>query len=162
MMSCFVMEPRALACMAEVIGRLLNVGYNSFGFEAPRSLYDALKDCNDATGFYNERYIYARLYTLNARAYAKRYREPEDTTPPDVDFSGLDIWERPEPNGHYGHAVKPWHYRFLKLVDCYNYQTDSGDEKDPLKKAMDELAQILCLFIVRNAAEYDAAPWGRF
>ena len=32
MMSCFVMEPRALACMSEVIGRLLNVGYNSFGF----------------------------------------------------------------------------------------------------------------------------------
>ena len=162
-MSCFIMDLRALACMAEVIGRLLNVGYNSFGFEAPRELYDALNDCIDTTGFYSERLIYDRLYALNARAYAERYKKSEEATPPDIDFSGLDIWEHPDPNGRYGYVIKPWHYRLQKLIDYYNYQTDEGTaRKDPLKIAMDKLARILCAFIVRNTAEYDAAPWGTF
>lgn len=161
-MSCFVMEPRALACIALSVEKLLNMGYEAWGFEAPSGLYDALRDsCADEWDFYDSERIYSRLYELNARAYAERYKEQEDATLPNVDFSRLNIWERPDYNGHY--IIKPWHYRLQKLIDCYNYQTDEGSaRKDPLKKAMDELSRVLCAFIVRNAADYDAAPWGKF
>lgn len=159
-MSCFVMEPRAIAAIASNVSKLLNMGYEAWGFSAPDSLYDALSDCTDIAHFYQEEAIYKCLYEVNARAYAGRYNDPGiDTDAPKVDFCGLHIWEHVEYNGHY--IIMPWHYKFLKLVDCYNYQTsEDATRTDPLKKAMDELSHVLCAFIARNSDYYEKAPWG--
>lgn len=160
-MSCLMMNEKALAAIALAAENLLNMGYNAWGFEAPESLFEALRDCENERGFFDTKLIYSRLYILNSRAYAGRYKEPVNITPPEVDFSSVWLWKRPEYNGHY--IIKEWHYKLLKLLDCFNYQTaEQATSRDPLKKAMDELARVLSCFIARNSAAYEAAPWGNF
>lgn len=73
-MSSFMMSAEAHAALANTIEYILNSGFNRFGFDAPRSLHDALKDCRDRCGFYCANLIYSRLYTLNASAYHGRYK----------------------------------------------------------------------------------------
>ena len=155
-MSCFVMDARATAALALTVEEVLNMGFNYFGFDAPPALFEALEDCKDPAGFYQAKPIFARLYALNIRAYAGRYHEEADTTPPDVDFTGLKISQPPEAN-----TVKPWHYRWLKLVDCYIYQVEEdATARDPLALAMQDLSRVLSRFIATNSDEYAAAPWG--
>lgn len=161
-MSCYIMEPRALAALAIATEQILNMGFNYFGFDAPRALFDALEDCENPAGFYDARAIYGRLYALNARAYRGRYRQEADTEPPEVDFSGLTIAQPPEWHDHHA-TIQPWHYRLLKLMDCYTYQVDEdATAGDPLTRAMVELSAALMRHIVRNTDEYATAPWGRF
>lgn len=161
-MSCLMMNEKALAAIALSVESLLNIGYNAWGFEAPESLFEALRDCeNEFSSFYAEK-IYEKLYILNFRSYAGRYKEPLNITPPDVDFSSVKLWERPEYNNGF-YTIKEWHYKLLKLLDCFNYQTsEQTTSRDPLKKAMDEFARVLSGFIARNSAAYEAAPWGNF
>lgn len=160
-MSCLMMNEKALAAIALATENLLNMGYDAWGFDAPEILFESLSGCESECGFFYTEKIYEKLYILNSRAYAGRYNEPVNITPPDVDFSSLHLWERPEYNEFY--TIKEWHYKLLKLLDCFNYQTDEQTtSRDPLKKAMDELARVLSGFIARNSAAYSAAPWGNF
>ena len=160
-MSCFIMNEKALAALAIATEKVMNQGFNYFGFEAPRELYNALSDCKAGVyRDYNAPLIYAKLYALNARAYAGRYREDADITPPDVDFSGVDVTHAPQYADH-SYKVCPWHYQLAKLVDCYCYQTDEDATRgDELAKAMRELSNTLRGFIVQHSADYMAAPWG--
>lgn len=160
-MICLMMNEKALAAIALATENLLNMGYDAWGFDAPEILFEALRDCENERGFFHTEKIYEKLYVLNSRAYAGRYKEPVNIIPPEVDFSSLHLWKRPEYNGHY--IIKEWHYKLLKLLDCFNYQTaEQATSRDPLKKAMDELARVLSCFIARNSAAYEAAPWGNF
>lgn len=160
-MSCFIMNEKALAALAIATGKILNQGFNYFGFEAPHVLYDALNDCKaDVYRDYNAPQIYAKLYALNAQAYAGRYREDADITPPDVDFSGVDVTHAPQ-YADNSFKVCPWHYQLAKLVDCYCYQTDEDATRgDELIRAMRELSNTLRGFIVQHSADYIAVPWG--
>ena len=160
-MSCFIMNEKALAALAIATEKVMNQGFNYFGFEAPRELYNALSDCKAGVyRDYNAPLIYAKLYALNARAYAGRYREDVDTTPPDVNFSGLDI-TRPPQYAQNSFVVQPWHYRLAKLIDCYCYQvSEDATQGDDLAHAMTELARVVHAFIVQRSTDYIAAPWG--
>ena len=83
-MSCFIMSDQAHAATANTLEYILNSGFNRFGFDAPDSLYKALSDCRDRYGFYCSGLIFRRLYDLNSRAYAGRYKTVTDTTPPEM------------------------------------------------------------------------------
>lgn len=160
-MSCLMMNEKALAAIALATENLLNMGYNAWGFEAPESLFEALRDCENERGFFDAKLVYSRLYILNSRAYAGRYNEPVSLMIPEVNFSSVRLWERPEYNEYY--TIKDWHYKLLKLLDCFNYQTsEQATSRDPLKKAMEEFARVLSCFIARNSAAYEAASWGNF
>ena len=43
-MSCFILNDRALAVLADGIEKALNMGYNFAGMDAPRSLRDVLEE----------------------------------------------------------------------------------------------------------------------
>ena len=83
-MSCFIMSDQAHATTANTLEYILNSGFNRFGFDAPDSLYKALSDCRDRYGFYCSGLIFRRLYDLNSRAYAGRYKTDAYTTPPEM------------------------------------------------------------------------------
>ena len=161
-MSCFIMNEKALAALAIATEKVMNQGFNYFGFEAPRELYNALSDCKAGVyRDYNAPLIYAKLYALNARAYAGRYRDDLDITAPDVNFSGLDITHPPQ-YAQNSFVVQPWHYRLAKLIDCYCYQvSEDATRRDDLARAMHDLSNTLRGFIVQRSADYMAAPWGK-
>ena len=166
-MSCFVMNPEPLAALANTIAMVLYGGYNACGFEAPKSLYDALRDCHE--GYDRraipgcEKKIYERLYAVNVRAYNGRYgdhEEPEDETAPEIDV-GKYIIHRPPKYRDHGFAVQNWHYYMAKLLDCWLYQVaEDATMNDPLRLALEEFQGVLCGFIVRRSQPYTNIQWG--
>jgi len=161
-MSCFIMETKAIAALAVAIEKLINMGFNYFGFSVPDSLYKALYECAQVYphGFFSKKEIFSALYILNCRAYNTKYKvEEEAELIPEPDFSGCDITERLQYNGHY--IVKEWHYRLMKLLDCFLYQvSEDATYNDPLTIGLQDLSRTLCGFIVRNNDMYDKFPWG--
>ena len=157
-MSVLMMNDKGLATLSVAISQILNMGFNFFGFEAPEKLKNVLKDCRTDRHFYSDRKIFERLYTLNSRAYSDRYSvAAEEQIVPEPDFTGTTIAE-PREYTNYHAIIKPWHYKLLKLLDCFNYQVD--DMKDDLVPALNSLAVTLAGFIARNNDEYENAPWG--
>lgn len=99
-MSCFIMSDQAHAATANALEYILNSGFNRFGFDAPDSLYKALNDCRDRYGFYCSGLIFRRLYDLNSRAYAGRYKTDADTTPPEMPSVPPLVQEREREDQH--------------------------------------------------------------
>lgn len=161
-MSSFIMDTRAVAVIADGIEKTLNMGYNYLGLEAPESLRDALKDCADRHGFYDGAKIFAKLYSLNYWAYAERYegRHPEDVAEQPEPVAVNSLLARVEyANGHF--TVKPEHYKYTKLLECFMYQCNEGSAvKTQLYKGLDDLKRRWYSFLVCNSDEWAAAPWG--
>ena len=111
-MSCFIMSDQAHAATANALEYILNSGFNRFGFDAPDSLYKALSDCRDRYGFYCSGLIFRRLYDLNSRAYAGRYKTDADTTPPEMPSVPPLVQEREREDQH--EKLLPWHYKLAK------------------------------------------------
>ena len=78
-MSCFVMNPEPLAALANTIAMVLYGGYNACGFEAPKSLYDTLRDCHEG---YDRRAI---------PGCEKKIRNTETTV--SLFRTGITIWQ---------------------------------------------------------------------
>ena len=136
-----------------------NSGFNRFGFDAPDSLYKALSDCRDRYGFYCSGLIFRRLYDLNSRAYAGRYKTDADTTPPKMPSVPPLVQEREREDQH--EKLLPWHYKLAKLIDCEIYQaSEDATRKDPLLLALIDFSRVYTHFLVSNTADYNAAPWG--
>lgn len=158
-MSCFVMEPRAIAALARGLESILDIGYNYAGFEAPATLYNALEDCRDRYGYFEEKRIFTALYNLNMAAYAGRYKveaEPAPEWPDNVPY----LLARPAYNGYYQPGADFWKY--YKLLDCLIYQTsEDATYNNALYKALLDFSRVLAAYLVRNCAAYDAAEWGR-
>ena len=161
-MSCFVMKSEALAAIANAVETRLNCGYNYWGFEAPDSLYNALRDCKRSCTYFAEE-IYRSLYAVNVQAYNGRYadhEEPEDEEAPAINVNDY-IVHRPTEYREHSFAVLPWHYQLAKLIDCWLYQTaEDATYKDQLRLAMQEFRDGLYHFIVQHSPEYMDAPWG--
>lgn len=164
-MSCFILEPKALAAIANGLELLLNRGYNYCGLEAPCSLYNALRDtCVDNYSFYSAKKIYEELYKLNQLAYNTCYKELENKEAPPIDVDKYHILTQSEyktDGGYYD--VCPGHYRYYKLVCCYVYQcSDAPTGSSALLTAMVEVMRRFATFIVVNCTEYATAPWGYY
>lgn len=99
-MSCFIMSDQAHAATANTLEYILNSGFNRFGFDAPDILCKALSDCRDRYGFYCSGLIFRRLYDLNSRAYAGRYKTVTDTTPPEMPSVPPLVQEREREDQH--------------------------------------------------------------
>lgn len=160
-MSCLMMDSKPLAALANAVEARLNYDYNYWGFEAPDSLFLELEDCKSSCT-YHAGPIYRRLYALNARAYDGRYKDhegPAGREAPDVDVSRYVVHRGPEYREN-GFAVRPWHYRLARILDCWLYQTaESGTWDDPLRLAMEEFRDGLFRFVVTNHPEFVDLRW---
>lgn len=163
-MSCFVMNPEPLAAIANAVEARLNCDYNYWGFEAPASLYDALRDCKTSCTYFAEA-IYRKLYAVNVRAYNGRYEsheEPVDEEAPTIDGNKYIVHRPPEYQEH-SFAVRPWHFQLAKLLDCWLYQTlEDATYGNPLRLAMAEFRDGLYGFIVSHSPCYVENRWGEF
>lgn len=160
-MSCFIMHPDAIATVAEGLERVLNMGFNVFGMEAPETLVEALAAAGtNPRGFFDADKIYKALYTLNACAYAERYREGLDDFIPEYPARVRSLLPRPVwDSGRYIVPVEYYHY--IKLLECLIYQCSEGSAaKTQLYKGLEEFKRRLWAFIVHNSAEYKSFTWG--
>lgn len=159
-MSCFVMNDKALAALARGMETALNSGYNLLGFDAPAALGEALADCVDNWGFFQEKKIFQELHALNMAAYCGRYREDPTPAPEWPELEQVPrLLTRPAYNGHYMPRADFWKY--LKLLDCLVYQvTEDATAAHPLTRALFEFSRTLAGYLARNCAAYDSAPWG--
>lgn len=161
-MSCFVMSAQSHAALANTLEHILNFGFNRFGFEAPESLHKALSDCRDRYGFYDSGAIFRRLYALNNTAYDGRYKSnahPANAEIPEMPIVPQLVEQRQYENYHEN--LRPWHYKFCKLLDCLIYQcSEDSTRNDPLQRALIDFSIIYKSFLVENTAEYHSAPWG--
>lgn len=158
-MSCFIMEPRALAALARGMESVLNSGYNFAGFEAPATLSEALENCRDNYGFFEEKRIFTALYDLNMTAYAGRYKEETEPAPEWPD-NVPRLLTRPAYNGYWNPGADFWKY--YKLLDCLIYQTtEDATHKHALYTALCDFSRVFAAYLVRNSAAYDGAGWGR-
>lgn len=163
-MSCFVMSPDSLGSIAKSLCAVLNGSYNAYGFNAPGSLYETLKDCN-ISGLYDDQKVYERLYRLNVTAFTGRYaHHGEEELAAEYDYwtmpkTAQNLLTIPEYRGIFNFA--PNHWKLLKSLDCLNYQTaEDRTVSDPLRLALVETANALAGVLARNRMEYDAATWG--
>lgn len=158
-MSCFIMEPDAIAAIASVTASLLNVGFNYFGFSATSAMYAAFDDCKTKSGEFDEQKIYVSLYRLNEKAYCGRYNSPAEIEPPRprkyAHIHHIREWN----NDHY--IIDTWHYRLAKLLYCLEYQcSEDATAKDPTLNAIKDFIKVLNCFIVSNADDFINQPWG--
>ena len=152
-MSCFVMQDRALAAIAESICSVGSAGYNTFGMELPRSLREALDDCHPC-GDLLPSLVYKALYKLNLAAYSGRYREDAEEVAPDMPKDCAIAFPCRDP--------QPWHYQLAKLLDCFVYQCEEDVTRTaPLLLGVREFSADLSAWLVHSRQEYISAPWGR-
>lgn len=154
-MSCVISRPEKVSKVANFISRLLNQGYNSFGFEAKRSVFEAFEDCQGNHGDYKEDKIYTALVKLNFKAYNGRYNENLE---PDMDGEfknpNLDIWE---PKQKY---AQKWHYEILKCLHSVHYQlVEEATMNDPKTKALAELSKEVAMYIATENELYESVSW---
>ena len=153
-MSCVISKPEKVSRVANFISRLLNQGYNSFGFEAPRSVFEAFQDCQDKHGYYSDSKIYTALVELNFKAYNGRYDEINEIDEKEFKNPNEDIWE---PREKY---AQRWHYKILKDLHSVHYQlVEDATDKDPKTKALSELAKTVAMYIATENEIYESFSW---
>lgn len=160
-MSCFIMDTNATATVAEGLEKVLNMGFNVFGFEAPETLVEALAGtCADRYGYFDAEKIYIALYTLNACAYAERYQKGLDDFVPAYPEKVKSLLPRPVWDaGRF--IVVPEVYHYIKLLECLIYQCNEGKTaKTAMYKGLEDFKRVLYAFVLHNSAEWKAAPWG--
>lgn len=163
-MSCIIQKKENVAIIAAFIKRLLDQGYNSFGFEADHCVFDTFKDCK-RTEFYSEHLIYDKLYEANFEAYNKRYEKlGENLTWKDYKdtesfkYEDNDIWE-PRVIVNNTDAVQEWHYKVLKCIHFLMYQVSDFSDNDFIYKALESLEAKLAMFIIVHSSIYRNIEW---
>lgn len=156
-MSCLMMNAAPLAAVADFLAVQLNSGFDYTGMETPQSLPRALSDCV-VCGFYEASKIYEKLYRLNAAAYANRYREPLNISPP-APYRSNPI-HKPCAYKNQHRVVAPWHYHIAKQLSFLIYQcTEDGTCETVLYSALVQFRRILHSFIVENSELWQQLPW---
>ena len=154
-MSCFLVEEKTVAAIADYIEKLCNCGFEYNGMSCPESLRAEI-----GFGFVNARNIYYQLIELNRRAYFGRYKNENENDYVVEEYKPHDISRRTEYEaGHF--KIEYWHYNILKQLSCFIYQCneDANNEND-LLKGLEDLEKSLAWFIVSNSAEFNRAEWG--
>lgn len=168
-MSCLIQKSENVAIIATFISRLLNQGFNSFGFSADRDVIMAFRDCQ-GRGFYNDRMIYEKLYEANFKAYNKRYENSKSHTYMEFSwefykdteayaYNEVDIWEHRVFSSD-GHDIpQEWHYKVLKSIQFLLYQVADNGNEDPIYKALESLQATLAMYIITNSEKYRKIKW---
>lgn len=155
-MSCFIVNPRTLARMANYICAHINNGYNCT--HLPLEVSDEFRQLVSSNGIASEEKIYQELYKLNHKAYNTRYEgrhEPEDN---DLDkFAEYDN----SPVGMYSGGINANHYQMLKSMECYLYQCAESEELENsiVYKEIQRFKNAIMCKIVHSLPEYITADW---
>ena len=156
-MSCFIVNPRTLARMANYICAHINNGYNCTHLALDVS--DEFKQlvCN-SSGEASEEKIYQELYKLNYKAYNTRYEGRHEPETDDLDkFAEYDN----PPVGMYSSKINENHYQMLKSMECYLYQCAESEELENsiVYKEIQRFKNAIMCKIVHSLPEYEAADW---
>lgn len=162
-MSCQMLSVEYIAEAANRIKVLLNqISLNRFGFFVGKQVHEAFADCQNKYGFYQAEQIFVKLYHLNQKAYAGRYKEEYE---PET-FSPEQLWAifaeiEPVPALQYSnyHAVvRPFDFQTLKMWERLHYQLlEDGTAKDPVTVALKEIVNDMCRWIAHSSDEYEKA-----
>lgn len=158
-MSCLLTSPETISKISNFAEKLLNMGYDFFGFSANIDLYYELIDCQ-TSGHFDACKIYNRLCEMNQQAYQSRYSDTEIIKYPPYDLSA-SITKRMVINDQYHTAsVQQWHFEMLKHLDFYIYQCNEDATSDsPLFKSIKGLRAELADFILMHSIEYLKEKW---
>jgi len=164
-MSCFIQKKENTAAIADFISALYNMGHDYFGMYPPDSIHTETRDLRDRYGYLKEDALYIRLRYLNYLAYEGRYKHATEESINSANFEDFEpyeaniVYKRAEWLGGI-YKVEKWHYKMLKMIQCYLYQCDESATKDePMIKAVREVVNVLKTFIVMNQPEYDEIDW---
>ena len=157
-MSCMLVNDENLSKIGNFLARLLNCGYNSFGFSADREIHSAFKDCI-VSYYYDSNRIYEELYKLNVKAYNSRYKEENVDELYIPKNQNIDIWQGREMENGIEIAQK-WHYEILKHLQCLHYQlTEDITSGDIKTKAIEKLINTIAMYIVTHNKIYGNISW---
>lgn len=156
-MSCFIVNPRTLARMANYICAHINNGYNCTHIALEVS-YEFRQLVSNRYGEANEEKIYQELYKLNHKAYNTRYEgrhEPEEN-----DLDKFAEYDNP-PIGMYSGEINANHYQMLKSMECYLYQCAESEELENsiVYKEVRRFKNAIMCKILHSLPEYNAADW---
>lgn len=155
-MSCFMVNPRTLARMANYICAHINNGYNCTHITLKVS--DEFKELVSNKGIASEEKVYQELYRLNYKAYKTRYegRHPADMD----DLDKFAEYDNP-PVGMYSSKINENHYQMLKSMECYLYQCAESDELENsiIYNEIRHFKNAIMNKIVHSLPAYDAADW---
>ena len=155
-MSCFMVNPRTLARMANYICAHINNGYNCTHITLKVS--DEFKELVSNKGIVSEEKVYQELYRLNYKAYNTRYegRHPADM----YDLDKFAEYDNP-PVGMYSSKINENHYQMLKSMECYLYQFAESDELENsiIYNELRRFKNAIMNKIVHSLPAYDAADW---
>ena len=156
-MSCFIVKTENLSKISNFIERLLNYGFNSFGFSVDPETGAAFYDCKKE-GYYKSDLIFEELYKLNQRAYSGRYNDKNINEV--IPFNpNIDIW-KPRTFSGCNDLPQKWHYEILKNLQCLHYQLEEDLTIEDVKtKAIEKIINILMDFIISNNENYISCDW---
>lgn len=168
-MSCFVMDTKSLATIADGIYMISSYGFEYAGIDPPPPLLDTLKNMGVLQrGVIDANKVYKALYRLNMMAYCGRYRVQAELEAPKTNMEKCSIFHCKKsiaPTDYidsWHDELMPWHYHFLKLLDCWLYQTnEDATRNDPLRRAVQELRDAWQCYLVTSMPEYIAQAWGQ-
>lgn len=157
-MSCMIVSDEILSKIGNFISRLLNQGYNSFGFSVDKEVFDAFKDCK-TFDYYNSNRIYEELYKLNVKAYNGRYKEENVDELLMPKNPNIDIWQDRKAE-NWNELTQKWHYEILKNLQCLHYQLEEDATYDDVKtKALKEIINTVAMFIATHNEIYHSVSW---
>lgn len=160
-MSCFIVDPRTVAKIANYISDQINGGYNRTHLDVviPTGFTD---DILGKSGFAVPEKIYKKLYRLNWMAFDTRYegRHPENLDQCSSDMRKFAEYDTLQ-TGLYEYKIGEAHWQMLKSMECYLYQcAESSDlETSSTYLMVRNMKNALMCAIIHRSAEYDAAEW---
>lgn len=167
-MSCYIMAPDKIRrigyALADIFSSCLygeSVSIDKSACIASGLMQSFMPACysRNMIGFAPEK-ISEVLHRVNAKAYAARYKETEESTFPPPDKRRPEYSIRPAPNQLREMNLLPYYYHLMRLVDCWLYQTDEETTKnDPLRQKMNDFMNCLAREIVQNSPQYHCTLW---
>lgn len=172
-MSCFVMNPESLSVIGNTLADCIYYAERgALGFHVPDSLsrvfneYSTYVDAIWEKPYrcYDGEAIARKLAEINIAAFKECYdgRHMEDISEPYV-LEGctdrINLVTNPKRPGR----ACAYHYNFVKLLDCWLYQTCEGKiAYDETRLAIQDLRDAIYDFIVTSSPLYTGAPgWGK-
>ena len=159
-MSCFIVNPRTVARIANYIAAQINMGFNYTGLylDLPENYVAHVTKAGRA----DEVEIYKRLYGINYMGYEARYgdRGKEELDDCLALMEKFDEYDNRIDQPRNGKA-EPWQYQMLKSMQCFLYQCDESDEVRDTEsfKVVKMMIAALKDYIVSHLPEYQAAEW---
>lgn len=166
-MSCFIMNPDSIRKIGYTLAAILDgCEYSNTASIATDAAFVAdlpnvFHQYFSRIRGYNGEGISEDLHTINARAYAGRYKE-EFLQPfaPSTDTTRKSLSRLAQYTNHT-ESPQEWHYHLISLLDCWLYQTaEDATRNDPKRIALQAFAASLSRQIVQHSEEYNRYRWG--